>query len=498
MSFLRGGVWSGPIGVGLLSVLVFCPTPVSAQDSWDAIYLSGQKVGHIHTFVAPVKDKGRELVRVRVDMVLSFKRDKDRVTTEIRYGTIETPEGAVLRLDSRTLASKQEMRTFGDVIDNQMTLTLEGAGQKQQLVIPWGPDVRGPYAAEQNLSRSPIKAGESRSIRSFIPDLNKVCDMTLAARAPEVVELGGGEKRSLMRVEQTAVLEGKPRPEFSMTYWVDAGGQVLKSSSDNMGGMVTYRTTREAATSPDGAGTLDLLVMSVIKVTRKIPRSGSSRDIVYRVALKDESPVQIFPNDRRQAIQLGGLKSSAILRVKTAGPNDGPEGPEAVDKEFLQPNSLVTSADERVISLARQAVGDAVDQWDKVVRIERWVAANMKNKNFATAFAPASEVARNLSGDCTEHGVLTAALCRAVGIPARVAIGLVYVDHLGGFGYHLWNEVYVNRRWVAIDATFDQTEVDAVHLKLSDSSLAGVSPYEAFLPVARVMNKLTLEPQEVR
>ena len=181
MSLLRNGVWSGPIGVGLLVVLASCPAPAEAQDSWDAVFLSGQKVGHIHTFVAPVKDKGRDLVRVRVDMVLSFKRDKDRVTIETRYGTIETPEGAVLRLDSRTLASKQEMRTFGDVVNNRMTLTLEGAGQRQQLVIPWGPDVRGPYAAEQSLSRTPIKAGESRSIRMFIPDLNKVCDMSLAA-----------------------------------------------------------------------------------------------------------------------------------------------------------------------------------------------------------------------------------------------------------------------------------------------------------------------------
>ncbi len=498
MSLLRSEVWSGPIGASLLVILASCPTLAEAQDSWDAVFLSGQKVGHIHTFVAPVRDKGRDLFRVRVDMVLSFKRDKDRVTIETRYGTIETPEGAVLRLDSRTLASKQEMRTFGDVINNQMTLTLEGAGHRQQMVIPWGSDVRGPYAAEQSLSRTPIKSGESRSLRMFIPDLNKVCDMTLAARAPEEVELGGGEKRPLMRVEQTAVIEGKPRPEYSMTYWVDTGGQVLKSSSDIMGGMVTYRTTREAATSPDGTGTLDHLIMSIVKVTHKIPRSESSRNIVYRVALNGDSPMQVFPNDRRQAIQPGKDKTSATLRVKTAGPNDGPQGPEAVDKEFVLPNSLITSTDERVMALARQAVGDAVDPWDKAVRIGHWVATNMKDKNFATTFAPASEVARNLSGDCTEHGVLTAALCRAAGIPARVVIGLVYVDHLGGFGFHLWNEVYVNRRWVAIDATFDQAEVDAVHLKLSDTSLAGVSPYEAFLPVVRVMNKLTIETQEVR
>ena len=63
--------------------------------------------------------------------------------------------------------------------------------------------------------------------------------------------------------------------------------------------------------------------------------------------------------------------------------------------------------------LAVKAVGDAVDPWEKAVKIEHWVARNLKDKNFKTAFAPASEVARNLSGDCTEHGVLVAAMCRA-------------------------------------------------------------------------------------
>jgi len=62
----------------------------------------------------------------------------------------------------------------------------------------------------------------------------------------------------------------------------------------------------------------------------------------------------------------------------------------------------------------------------------------------------------------------------------------------------MWNEVYVNRRWVAVDAAFDQSEVDAVHIKLADAGLEGVSPYESFLTVVRVMGKMTLEPLEVR
>jgi transglutaminase-like putative cysteine protease len=149
------------------------------------------------------------------------------------------------------------------------------------------------------------------------------------------------------------------------------------------------------------------------------------------------------------------------------------------------------------VELAQKAVGNAIDPWDKATRIERWVHQNIRNKNFETAFAPASEVAQTLAGDCTEHGVLTAAMCRAVDIPARVAVGLIYADRLNGFGFHMWNEVYVNHRWVAIDASFDQSSVDAVHIKLADTSLDGVAPYEAFLPIVRVMGKLSLDPQEI-
>ena len=167
-----------------------------------------------------------------------------------------------------------------------------------------------------------------------------------------------------------------------------------------------------------------------------------------------------------------------------------------LNASFTRSNALIQSDDARVIELARRAVGNINDPWQKAAQIEKWVKQNLTEKNFKTAFAPAAEVARNLAGDCTEHSVLAAAMCRAVGVPARIAVGLVYVQDLGGFGYHMWNEVYVNRRWVAFDATFDQSEVDAVHIKLSDSSLDGVAPFETFLPIAAVLGKLSIEPIE--
>ena len=202
ISHIARPIWARVLSLVLLTLLITTGVrPARAQESWDAVYLAGAKVGYIHTFVEPVKDQGRDLVRVRVDMKLTLKRLDDTVTMELRYGTIETPDGSVLRLDTRTLASTQEIRAHGDVVDGQMTLILENSGQAQRLVIPWGPEVRGPYAVEQSLSRTPIKLGETRKLKMFMPDLNKVCDVTLMRR--------GDGGRSAWRADQAIAPEGR-------------------------------------------------------------------------------------------------------------------------------------------------------------------------------------------------------------------------------------------------------------------------------------------------
>ncbi len=428
------------------------------------------------------------MFRVRQDMEFTFKRLDDRVTIKTMYGTIENPDGSVLKLETRTLASNQQMTATGTVVDGKMTLSLDGGGQRQQVTIPWGPEVRGPYAAEQSLSRTPMKPGESRDLRMYRSrpeqDLRDQAGgqggRKRSSLATAIVPCSGSKSRSPSRPS--------PCPSTTPPLWVDSGGQVLKSRSEILGGLDIYRTTREGA---------NLGVEGVTQPDGHFDRAGSpedhqardARDVTYRIGFTDEDPATIVPTDRRQTVRPGTTKNSSLLEVKTARPTDGTAGPETVDPQFLRANSLVTSEDLTVKKHAVQATLGTVDPWDKAVKITKWVAQNLKDKNFETAFAPASEVAQTLAGDCTEHGVLVAAMCRAVGVPSRVVVGLVYSDSLGGFGFHMWNEVYVNRRWVAVDAAFDQTEVDAVHIKLADTSLDGVSPYEAFLPVVRVLRE---------
>lgn len=476
--------------------LVGARPALADSEAWDAIYVGGNKVGHMRIRVIPVQDGERKLTRVLVDFELNFKRGRDSSHMEVQYGTIETPEGQVLRLDTKTLASQQVLRVHGDVINDKMKLMIENGDQKQEKVIDWTPDTRGPYGAEMSLSRDPIKPGESRKLRIYVPEMNKIGDSTLTAKGLEMVALGGGMNKELLKVDQEIAFDnGKKAPEMNSTLWVDTNGQILKTFTDSSGGMVTYRTTKEAALKI--APQFDQMAASIIKIGRKIKNPEDRRSVIYKLTMPDVNPVEIFPNDRRQTVKAAD-PNSATLEVKTAGPDDGEAGPQYVGPEFLRSNPLITCDDQRVVAFARRAVGKTTDPWAKVQAINKWVAKNLTNKNFETSFAPADEVARTLAGDCTEHAVLAAAMCRAQDVPARVATGLVYVDHLGGFGFHMWNEVYVNRRWVAIDSAFDESQVDAVHLKLSDSSLDGVAPFETFLPVSRVFGKLKIEVIEVR
>ncbi len=473
-----------------------------AQDSWDAIYINGGKTGWVHTFVNKVQEGGRDYLNVRVDIEQKVKRDNDFSVTKLMYGTIETLDGQVLKLDTLIKAGDQRLRARGDVIHGEMELVLEGTGERQKLRIPWGPDVRGPYAPEQSMAKKPMTEHETRTLKMFMPELNKICDITLQARGIEPVILGDGAKRPLLRVEQKTKIDGKPRPEFDATLWADSGGQLLKSEQDVFGGVVMFRTTEEAAKSPGGPVQFDMIKNTRITVARPIPNPDKARLVKYRLTLKEGNPAEAIMADPRQTFQPGASGNTAILEVKRVGPLDGEPGAAEVDPQYLQPNALVTSQDKQVRALAQRVTRGIKDPWQKAVRINDAVYKYVEKQTFEVAFAAANEVARNRSGDCTEYSVLAAAMCRAVGIPSRVAVGLVYVDdakpELKGFGYHMWIEVYVNQRWVALDPTWDQSDVDAVHIKLSESSLQGVSPFEMFLPILRVAGKLEIEPLELR
>jgi hypothetical protein len=123
--------------------------------------------------------------------------------------------------------------------------------------------------------------------------------------------------------------------------------------------------------------------------------------------------------------------------------------------------------------------------------LESWVGRRIEKKNLAQVFDSAAEVFAKREGDCSEHGVLLAAMLRARGIPARVAMGLVYWEQ--AYLYHMWTEAYLDGRWVPLDATLAAGGIGAAHLKIAHGSLQGASAFTCMFPVAEVAGRLKIE-----
>jgi transglutaminase-like putative cysteine protease len=153
------------------------------------------------------------------------------------------------------------------------------------------------------------------------------------------------------------------------------------------------------------------------------------------------------------------------------------KGGDKMIAEAIKPTRFLQSDNEHIIALARRAVGDTKDAAQAVKRIESFVASYVENRSLSVGYASAVEVAASRQGDCSEFSILTAAMCRAVGIPARVVMGIAYVQEFAGlkdgFGGHAWVQAYVGGKWVGIDAAFKGAErggYDAGHIALAEGN----------------------------
>jgi transglutaminase-like putative cysteine protease len=260
--------------------------------------------------------------------------------------------------------------------------------------------------------------------------------------------------------------------------------------------MEAYLTSKEIALADSQGGDFDLGTESIVRIDRPIEDPHRTKQIVYRARLKegsirdlltDSGPQRVKPVDD-QTVEL------TVRAIRPGEPGDlqtpQSDRPKPVDS---QSTTMLQSDDAEVVRMARQVSPQETDAWRLACELERHVKGVVELKNYTTAMATAAEVARTREGDCTEHAMLLAALCRAREIPARVAIGLVYYPPVQGFAYHMWTEVWIEDRWVPLDATLGLGGIGACHLKLSHSSLQGSSAFAELLPVVQAIGRLELE-----
>jgi len=228
----------------------------------------------------------------------------------------------------------------------------------------------------------------------------------------------------------------------------------------------------------------------------RLPNPYRTDEVVLRLRASDPNTPMPKVEDERQTIVSRRDDRDVTLRIRKVVPTEKFTLPLAnltdEEKECLKSSVQIECDNPELVKLAQDAIGDEKDAWAAAQKLEKFVNGYITDKNMSKLFESATEVMKSRAGDCTEHGVLLAGLCRAVGIPARVAIGFLYFS--GIWGGHMWAEVSLGGKWYALDGVLGQGGVDAAHLRLGADSLATMQIEKAFQSVALGMTlKIDLE-----
>jgi hypothetical protein len=243
-----------------------------------------------------------------------------------------------------------------------------------------------------------------------------------------------------------------------LTMWVDGEGRLLKGRMP-LGIMVMRSTKEEIAKEMTGARALpDLVSFTSVPLEGSLPESGDLSLVRLKVEgsgtwnLPSDGFRQKFRNSELTITKENSPEASYSLPF--AGPNM---------EEHLAPTRFIRSDDAEVVKKAHEIVGIEKDPVKAARLINDWVHKNIK-KVPTPAVPDAAMVLQTKQGDCNEHAVLAAALARAVGLPARIAVGLVYAGD--GFYYHAWVTYWAGKTWFSGDPLMGQMPVKPSYVTL--------------------------------
>jgi transglutaminase-like putative cysteine protease len=150
------------------------------------------------------------------------------------------------------------------------------------------------------------------------------------------------------------------------------------------------------------------------------------------------------------------IRTEAIVEVADSitlnreGPLTSPEDLPDSALQYLLPSRYCPS--DTLENLAKEIVGGKRPGYDQVDAIRAWISENIEYRyGVSTASTDARDTIEDKAGVCRDFSHIGLSLCRALRIPARMAVG--YLHRLDPMDLHAWFEAYVAGRWYTFDAT---------------------------------------------
>jgi hypothetical protein len=417
------------------------------QAQYFAVFMDGQKIGHaIHTRQVD----GTKVTTVEmIDLTISRGEISMHVTQ--KQTSIETTGGKPLGFETVSELGPTQQVLRGTVDPNGTIRLKEGAAVR---VAQWPQGAVMSEGLRLLQAATGLKAGSVVDVTIFSPETMTSLKAKSKIGAKEKVDLLGRVVTLTKVVTQMETPDGA----FTATDYVDNDLVSQKTVMPIMGmNLELLACDKIFALSKNDV--VDFLNKATIQSPVSLAGAETAKSIQYTLMSINQAKLQ-FPVTDNQSVQAGAdgaviLTAQPVIAVK--GGQIPYKGSDTAALAALKPSRYVQSDANEIVALSKKAVGDAKDAAEAAKRIESFVRKYISDKNLSVGYASALEVVQSKEGDCTEHAVLTAALCRAAGIPAQVVFGVLYIDEYAGkkdvFFGHAWDQAYIGGKWVQLDAT---------------------------------------------
>ncbi len=477
MGFAFVGFWLMMVGL-LIKKVHFAEPPVgehhetswstdSAEREWKEIFLKDRKVGYAVGMIKPFGE-GYFI--------------QEEIFLRLNLG------GSASGLYSLTQAQvdgRFQMQTFHFIMTSGLVrFSISGKMEDEHLIVSSGRG-KGQRVQSIKMSHPPmLPAGMDYVLRSRKISVGESFRVTLLdpatmSQEEAVMRVTGKENLILHHISYEAYrietkVWGKP-----LTLWVDEKGVTLKEEGF-MGLTLIKSSASRAAVFTEGAETMDLYEITAVKPDRALPDPTKVKVLKLKLEGIDEKPFLAA------GLQGGRQKLAESVLTVTREPLPSYFSPFAASEAielYLKPELNLESDDPEIIKKATEIEGVEKDPLKVARRLLQWVHAHLE-KRPVLSIPSALETLKAGVGDCNEHATLLTALLRAVGIPARLSIGLVYSRDK--FYYHAWTEAYLGD-WITMDATLNQMPADATHIKFVEGNL------EKQIEMVKIMGELELK-----
>src|SRR5438876_1421371 len=423
---------------------------------WKGIYYRGEKIGFAVGQTVPTPD-GYELQEDgQIQMTLLGASTAARIRTSARVDKAFALRSFSFSLDPGTGAV--EVRGTLAHEGRRLELTTKTAGGTRTETR----DLEEAPALSLNLSRrlaaEGLRTGAHLTVPVFDPATLRNATMNVDVEGREVVKAAG-----------RPVPAFRVRTEFAgitSTSWVTDVGEVVREESGM--GLIVVKETRDRALALAVPGEMQRDMLQAAAVEPAGPGRIDDPRLVDVLRLRVEGLGTRSP-DLEGAGQTvaGDVFEIRDLTAAAAGPAD----PAAA--QSLKPEPFIESDDPEVRKEAEKGTADAVGPRAQAEKLVRHVHFLLEKKP-TMSLPSAREVLRTRVGDCNEHTVLYVAMARSLGIPSRIAVGLVYLH--GAFYYHAWPEVYLEGPpgrglWLPVDPTLNEFPADTTHVRLARGGL---------------------------